>query len=40
VREELERLLEERYGIAHATLQVDHDQAGRLLSIEKRSPEP
>ena len=36
VREELEQLLDERFGIAHTTLQVDHDQAGRLLSIEKR----
>jgi cobalt-zinc-cadmium efflux system protein len=36
VREELERLLDERFGIGHTTLQVDHDQAGRLLSIEKR----
>jgi cobalt-zinc-cadmium efflux system protein len=36
VREELEELLDERFGIDHTTLQVDHDQAGRLLSIEKR----
>jgi len=36
VREELEQLLDERFGIAHTTLQVDHDQAGRLLSIQKR----
>jgi cobalt-zinc-cadmium efflux system protein len=38
VREELERLLDERFGIGHTTLQVDHDQAGRLLSIETRPP--
>jgi cobalt-zinc-cadmium efflux system protein len=38
VREELEHLLEERFGIDHTTLQVDHDQAGRLLSIERRPP--
>jgi cobalt-zinc-cadmium efflux system protein len=38
VREELEHLLEERFGIEHTTLQVDHDQAGRLLSIERRPP--
>ena len=24
------------FGIDHTTLQVDHDQSGRLLSIEKR----
>ena len=39
VREELEELLEKRYGIEHTTLQVDHDQAGRLLSIERRPSE-
>jgi len=38
VREELEELLEERFGIGHTTLQVDHDQAGRLLSIETHPP--
>jgi cobalt-zinc-cadmium efflux system protein len=38
VREELEHILEERFGIDHTTLQVDHDQAGRLLSIERRPP--
>lgn len=36
VREQLEHLLEERFHIAHTTLQVDHDQAGRILSIERR----
>jgi cobalt-zinc-cadmium efflux system protein len=40
VREELEQLLDERFDISHTTLQVDHDQAGRLLSIEKRPPKP
>jgi cobalt-zinc-cadmium efflux system protein len=40
VREELEQLLAERFGIDHTTLQVDHDQAGRLLSIERRPPKP
>ena len=39
VREELEQLLDERFGIDHTTLQVDHDQAGRLLSIERRPTE-
>jgi len=38
VREELEHLLDKRFGIDHTTLQVDHDQAGRLLSIERRPP--
>jgi len=39
VREELEHLLEDRFGIDHTTLQVDHDQRGRLLSIEQRPPD-
>jgi hypothetical protein len=26
-------VLEERFGIEHTTLQVDHDQVGRILSI-------
>jgi len=33
VRRELERLLGERFGIAHTTLQVDHASGERLLSI-------
>jgi cobalt-zinc-cadmium efflux system protein len=37
VREDLEQLLDERFGIAHTTLQVDHDQAGRLLSIQTKT---
>ncbi len=36
IREDLERLLGERFGIDHTTLQVDHDEVGRLLSIERR----
>jgi cobalt-zinc-cadmium efflux system protein len=37
VREDLEQLLDKRFGIAHTTLQVDHDQAGRLLSIRTQT---
>jgi cobalt-zinc-cadmium efflux system protein len=33
-RHELERLLRERFGIDHTTLQVDHDRGHELLSIE------
>jgi cobalt-zinc-cadmium efflux system protein len=33
IRRELEETLEERFGIAHTTLQVDHERAGRLLTI-------
>jgi cobalt-zinc-cadmium efflux system protein len=36
IRRELEALLEDRFGIRHTTLQVDHS-AGRLLSIGRRS---
>jgi cobalt-zinc-cadmium efflux system protein len=36
VRRDLERLLSERFGIAHTTLQVEHDEAERLLRIERR----
>lgn len=36
VREELEGMLRSRFGIDHTTLQVDHDQRGRLLSIQER----
>ncbi len=32
-RGELERLLHERFGIDHTTLQVDHEHAPRLLDI-------
>jgi cobalt-zinc-cadmium efflux system protein len=40
VREELEQMLQDRFGITHTTLQVDHDQRGRLLTIQERPPEP
>ena len=33
---ELERLLDERFGIRHTTLQVDHEAAEELLDIEDR----
>jgi Co/Zn/Cd efflux system component len=33
IRRELEHMLAERFQIEHTTLQVDHQQAGRLLSI-------
>ena len=33
IRRELEALLDERYGIDHTTLQVDHAHEGRLLQI-------
>src|SRR5579872_5087702 len=36
VREELEGMLRDRFGIDHTTLQVDHDQRGRLLNIQER----
>ena len=35
VREDLETMLQERFGIDHTTLQVDHDQRGQLLQIER-----
>ena len=34
IRLELEQLLEERFSIAHTTLQVDHEHADSLLEIE------
>jgi cobalt-zinc-cadmium efflux system protein len=34
IRRELEVLLNERFGIEHTTLQVDHETSGRLLSID------
>ena len=37
-RGELERLLHDRFGIDHTTLQVDHEHEPRLLSITPRSP--
>ena len=30
IRLELERLVDERFGIEHTTLQVDHDSEGRV----------
>ena len=36
-RRELERLLDDRFGIQHTTLQVDHEAERRLLDIEDRS---
>jgi cobalt-zinc-cadmium efflux system protein len=35
-RRELEQLLEERFGIRHTTLQVEHEAADQLLDIEDR----
>ena len=37
IREELEAMLGERFGIEHTTLQVDHDRGSRLLEV---SPSP
>ena len=36
IRRELERMLDERFGIDHSTLQVDHARSGELLSVESR----
>ena len=33
IRRELEVLLDERFGITHTTLQVDHAEQPRLLTI-------
>ena len=33
IRRELETLLDERFGITHTTLQVDHDEAQRLVPL-------
>jgi cobalt-zinc-cadmium efflux system protein len=33
IRRELERLLDDRFGITHTTLQVDHQSEGHLLEI-------
>ena len=33
IRRELEHLLDERFGITHTTLQVDHSESHRLLTI-------
>jgi cobalt-zinc-cadmium efflux system protein len=39
IRRELERTLQERFGIEHTTLQIDHSQAA-LLQIGQREPAP
>ncbi len=39
IRRELEHVLEERFGVDHTTLQVDHDRADRLLQIGEKPPE-
>lgn len=36
-RRELDQLLRERFGIDHATLQVEHERAGGLLQIDQRT---
>jgi cobalt-zinc-cadmium efflux system protein len=36
IRRELETLLDDRFGLAHTTLQVDHERSGELLSVEPR----
>ena len=41
IRRDLEEMLRERFDIEHVTLQVDHSQAGALLTIDsqrRRSP--
>jgi cobalt-zinc-cadmium efflux system protein len=40
IRRELEKLLEERFGIAHTTLQVDHAAAPELLRIGNTARAP
>jgi cobalt-zinc-cadmium efflux system protein len=37
-RRELEQLLADRFGIAHTTLQVDHERIGELLDIGVTTP--
>jgi cobalt-zinc-cadmium efflux system protein len=39
IRGELERVLVERFGIDHTTLQVDHAGRGGLVQLERRAPE-
>jgi cobalt-zinc-cadmium efflux system protein len=34
IRRELENLLEDRFELAHTTLQVDHERSGELISVE------
>ncbi|MGH2999962.1 MAG: cation diffusion facilitator family transporter, partial [Gaiellaceae bacterium] len=39
-RRRLERLLEERFGLRHTTLQVDHvAKRSQVVSIERRGPQ-
>jgi cobalt-zinc-cadmium efflux system protein len=38
IRRELEQMLEERFGIDHTTLQVDHQQEAALLQIDAPRP--
>jgi cobalt-zinc-cadmium efflux system protein len=40
VRRELERMLDERFGIDHTTLQVDHARSSELLTIASRTADP
>ncbi len=40
VRRELERLLDDRFGIGHTTLQVDHARASQLITIATRTADP
>ena len=35
IRRELERMLDERFGIDHTTLQVDHSRGGQLIAIDR-----
>jgi cobalt-zinc-cadmium efflux system protein len=37
VRRGLERVLVERFGIEHTTLQVDHSRSERLIVIERQN---
>jgi cobalt-zinc-cadmium efflux system protein len=39
-RRRLERVLDERFGLHHTTLQVDHEQPEQLLSIEPAGGQP
>jgi cobalt-zinc-cadmium efflux system protein len=34
IRRELETLLDERFGLEHTTLQVDHERGGELIAVE------
>ena len=40
IRRELERMLDERFGIDHTTLQVDHSREGSLLTISTEAHPP